>query len=53
VEQVCWRHGLMDRQWQRKLGTVDSLGTSLNSLYANTYVRLNLDAFDPLLNAEL
>ena len=29
---------------EKTVGTVDSIGTSLNNLYANTYGRLNLDA---------
>ena len=29
---------------EKTVGTVDSIGTSLNNLYANIYGRLNLDA---------
>jgi hypothetical protein len=38
---------------EKTVGTVDSIGTSLNNLYANTYGRLNLDACAPLLKVEI
>jgi len=38
---------------EKTVGTVDSTGTSLNSLYANNYGRLNLDACAPVLKVKL
>lgn len=45
----------IDRQRvaEKTVGTADSMGTSLNSLYANNYGRLKLDACAPLLKVEL
>jgi len=45
---VTWRKGYLRADGQtvaeKTVGAVDNIGASLNSLYANTYGKLNLDA---------
>jgi hypothetical protein len=50
---ATWTKGYLRADGQtvaeKTVGTVNSIETSLNGLYANTYGRLNLDACSPLL----